>query len=57
MDVAKECPPGTSTCEVTVKGTPAQMSYCNLLLQQKISNGDPNTPGDTQAYAELYGAA
>ena len=41
-----------SNREVTVKGTPAQMAYCNLLLQQKINNGDPNAPGYTQAYAE-----
>lgn len=52
MDVAKECAPGMSNREVTVKGTPAQMAYCNLLLQQKINNGDPNAPGYTQAYAE-----
>lgn len=52
MDVAKECAPGMTNREVTVKGTPAQMAYCNLLLQQKINNGDPNAPGYTQAYAE-----
>lgn len=52
MDVAKQCPPGTTTREVTIKGTPAQMAYCNLLLQQKIANGDNNAPGYIQAYTE-----
>lgn len=52
MDIAKECAPGMSTREVTIKGSPAQMAYCNLLLQQKLSNGDANAPGYTQAYAE-----
>merc|ERR1711957_387547 len=45
--------------EVSIKGTPSQMAYCNLLLQQKLSNNDVNAPGYAQAfqqYVQVYQA-
>lgn len=50
MDIAKECTPGTNTREVTIRGDPNQMAYCNLLLQSKIGNPDPNLAAYTQAF-------
>eukprot|EP00038_Savillea_parva_P025554 m.48291 g.48291 ORF g.48291 m.48291 type:complete len:480 (+) comp6977_c0_seq1:856-2295(+) len=50
-DIAKECAPGMTQREITITGGPAQMAYCNLLLQGKVCEGDTSHPAYQQAYA------
>lgn len=64
MDIEKDCKSGTSQREVTIKGTPLQMSICNGMLQAKIAGQDSvysgfmshhNTPsGNGQQYSQQY---
>lgn len=51
IDIAKQCAPGMTQREITITGGPAQMAYCNLLLQGKICEGDMSHPAYQQAYA------
>lgn len=50
MDIAKENQPGTELREISLRGNAAQMAYCNLLIQGKITNNDHSNPSYSQAY-------
>ena len=49
IDIAKEST-GTGQREVTISGDTNQMTYCNMLLQAKIGNPDPNLAAYSQGF-------
>jgi far upstream element-binding protein len=50
VDVAKQTQLGQNHREVTISGGPAQVAYCNLLLQGKLCENDTTAPAYQDAY-------